>query len=76
MKQLNVGDKYKHFKGEEYAVVALARDSDTLEEIVVYKALYDSEKFGNNALWTRPKDDFLGTKIIDDVEVNRFDCLT
>lgn len=41
--------KYKHFKGGEYQVVAIARDSETTEEMVVYKALY-----GNGSLWVRP----------------------
>ena len=32
--------KYRHFKGNEYEVVAIARHSETMEEMVVYKALY------------------------------------
>ncbi len=44
---------YRHFKGKEYEVIAIARDSETLEEMVVYKALYDSSEFGKNAVWVR-----------------------
>ncbi|WP_294837228.1 DUF1653 domain-containing protein [uncultured Eubacterium sp.] len=41
--------KYRHFKGNEYEVIAIARHSETLEETVVYKALY-----GDGDIWVRP----------------------
>lgn len=41
--------KYRHFKGGEYALLAVARHSETLEEMVVYRALY-----GEGGLWVRP----------------------
>ncbi len=41
--------KYRHFKGNEYMVLGIAKNSETLEEMVVYKALY-----GDNELWVRP----------------------
>ena len=41
--------KYRHFKGKEYEVVGIARHSETLEELVVYRALY-----GEGGLWVRP----------------------
>lgn len=46
--------RYKHFKGKEYEVIAIARDSETLEEMVVYKALYVSSEFGKDAMFVRP----------------------
>lgn len=46
--------KYKHFKGKEYEVIGVAHHSETLEPVVVYRALYFSEEFGENALWVRP----------------------
>ena len=64
--------RYKHYKGKQYEVVGLARHSETLEELVVYKALYNSEEFGNNALWVRPKKMFLETVIVDGKKVPRF----
>lgn len=46
---IEVGKKYRHFKGKEYEVIAIGKNSETLEEMVVYKALY-----GNNDIWIRP----------------------
>ena len=46
---IEVGKKYRHFKGTEYEVIAIGKHSETLEEMVVYKALY-----GNNDIWIRP----------------------
>ena len=48
MEQLRTG-KYRHFKGMEYELVAIARHSETLEPMVVYKALY-----GEGGYWVRP----------------------
>ena len=41
--------KYRHFKGNEYEVLAVAKHSETLEEMVVYRALY-----GDGGIWVRP----------------------
>ncbi len=41
--------RYRHFKGKEYQVIGTARHSETLEEMVVYRALYDE-----GGLWVRP----------------------
>lgn len=46
--QIQLG-KYRHFKGKEYEVVGVAKHSETLEEMVVYRALY-----GEGGLWVRP----------------------
>ena len=50
--------RYRHFKGKEYEVIGIAHHSETLEEFVVYRALYKGE-FGENALWIRPASMFL-----------------
>lgn len=41
--------RYRHFKGKEYEVIGMARHSETLEPMVVYRALY-----GDGDLWVRP----------------------
>jgi hypothetical protein len=71
-KEVKLG-KYQHFKGKFYKVIGIAKNSENPnEEFVVYKALYDSEEFGNNSLWARPKQMFLETVNINGKEVPRF----
>jgi cyclomaltodextrinase / maltogenic alpha-amylase / neopullulanase len=41
--------RYRHFKGNEYEVIGVARDSESKQEFVVYRALY-----GERGLWIRP----------------------
>ena len=48
MEEIRLG-KYRHFKGNEYEVIAIAKHSETTEDMVVYKALY-----GEGGLWVRP----------------------
>jgi hypothetical protein len=64
--------KYKHYKGNEYEIIAFAIDSETLEEVVVYRGFYDSEEFGKNPIWVRPKKEFFEKIIIDGKEIDRF----
>lgn len=48
MEEIKSG-KYRHFKGNYYEVIGIAKNSETLEDTVVYKALY-----GDGGLWVRP----------------------
>lgn len=48
METIKLG-RYRHFKGKEYEVLGVAKHSETLEEMVVYRALYD-----NRDIWVRP----------------------
>lgn len=59
--------RYRHFKGREYEVVGVARHSETLEELVVYRQLY-----GDGGLWVRPAAMFVETVERDGRRVPRF----
>ena len=54
MEQIQLGRIYRHFKGDYYLVEALARNSETGEDCVVYRKLY-----GDGGLWVRPRSMFL-----------------
>ncbi|MBO5045799.1 MAG: DUF1653 domain-containing protein [Clostridia bacterium] len=54
MKEVLVGRKYRHFKGQEYLVEGIATHSETGEKLVVYRALY-----GEKELFVRPVELFL-----------------
>jgi hypothetical protein len=53
-KSITAGSLYEHYKGLCYKVLGVARHSETLEESVVYQALY-----GEGDIWVRPLDMFL-----------------
>ena len=59
--------KYKHYKGNEYEVIGVAKHSETLEDLVVYRALYSE-----NDLWVRPLEMFLETLEIEGKKIQRF----
>lgn len=58
---------YRHYKGRDYDVIGVARHSETLEPVVVYRPLY-----GEGAVWVRPNAMFVETVDVDGVEVPRF----
>ena len=68
MRTLKIGKKYRHFKGKEYLVMHIAKHSETLEELVVYQALY-----GEMGVWVRPLEMFLEQVEVDGQTVNRFE---
>lgn len=59
--------KYRHYKGKMYEVLGVAKHSETLEEFVVYWALY-----GKNELWARPLKMFLEKVEVEGKKVSRF----
>ena len=74
MAEIKLG-KYRHYKGKEYEVLGVGNHSETLEKLVIYRALYDSEEFGSKAIWARPYEIFMDTKNIDGREVKRFEYI-
>ena len=60
--------RYRHYKGNEYTVIGVARHSETEEQLVVYR-----QEYGEHGLWVRPKDMFLETVEVDDRMVPRFE---
>ncbi len=58
---------YRHYKGNLYKVLAFAKHSETLEEMVVYQALY-----GTNEIWVRPMSMWDEEVLYNDKRVKRF----
>ena len=63
--------RYQHYKGKYYELIDIVRHSETLEELVLYKALYETE-FGMDSLWVRPKQMFFERIQVAGIEVERF----
>jgi hypothetical protein len=62
--------RYRHYKGNEYTVLGVARHSETLEEHVVYR-----QEYGDYGLWVRPAAMFAETVVVDGKKVPRFAVL-
>ncbi len=67
--------KHRHYKGKEYEVIGIGRHSETLEELVIYRALYDSPEFGKNSLWVRPKEMFESGVEMNGKKMKRFEYM-
>ncbi|HLD72946.1 MAG TPA: DUF1653 domain-containing protein [Candidatus Nanoarchaeia archaeon] len=75
MTELKPG-RYRHSKsGKFYEVIGMARHSETLERLVVYRALYSSPEFGDKSIWVRPKAMFLEKVNLNGKEVPRFEFI-
>ncbi len=64
--------QYQHYKGKMYEVFGVAKHSETLEDMVIYQALYDSPEFGDQALWVRPLHEFIEKVRSGNKQVPRF----
>jgi hypothetical protein len=60
--------RYRHYKGGEYEVIGVARHSETLEPLVIYKPLYNA-----SGLWARPHAMFFGELEVGGVMRRRFE---
>ena len=65
-----IGREFRHFKGNLYRIEGFAKDSETLEAMVVYRALY-----GDGGLWVRPAKMFFETIERDGKLMKRFEPL-
>ena len=70
MDEIVIGGIYKHFKGNEYKILAVAKHSESLEDMVIYQALY-----GSGDIWVRPKDMFLEEIERDGKTFKRFEFI-
>ena len=59
--------RYRHYKGHEYTVLGVARHSETLEQLVVYR-----QEYCDHGLWVRPAAMFAETVNVDGKAVQRF----
>jgi hypothetical protein len=62
--------RYRHYRGKEYEVIGIARHSETMEEMVVYRALY-----GEHGLWVRPRGMFVEEVEVEGRKVPRFEFI-
>ena len=69
MEEIKIG-KYRHYKGNEYEVLYLAKHSETLEDMVVYRALY-----GEYGIWVRPASMWNEEVIKDGKTYKRFEYI-
>lgn len=60
--------RYRHYKGNSYEVVGVARHSETEEKMVVYRTLY-----GDGSLWVRPLSMFMEDVVVDGRTLPRFE---
>jgi hypothetical protein len=64
---------YKHFKGQLFLALFLAKHSETEEDMIVYIDLYDNT---NSQVWVRPLNDFMGYKEFEDgTKIKRFEFI-
>lgn len=63
---------YRHYKGKEYQLLFTAKHSETLEDLVVYKTLYENNM---SDLWVRPLEMFCENVEVDGKMVPRFEFI-
>jgi hypothetical protein len=64
MQEILVGRKYRHYKGNLYEIIALAKHSETLEDMIIYRAVADGKT------WARPYK--MWNEVVDDKGTLRF----
>ena len=64
MQKILVGKIYKHYKGNSYKIIAIAKHSESLEDMIIYQSVNDG------AVWARPKS--MWNEIVDEKGTLRF----
>ena len=70
MEEAVIGGMYRHYKGNNYTLLAVATHSETLEKMAVYQALY-----GERGIWVRPLAMFMETIEKDGQSLKRFELI-
>ena len=68
MQEISIGKTYRHYKGNVYKIIALAKHSETTEDMIVYQAVEHGD------IWVRPKSMWNEEVLVDGKRVLRF-CL-
>ncbi len=71
MNEFVINGIYEHYKGKKYQLIGIADHSETLEKMVIYKALYDEEK-----LWVRPASMWNEIVEVDGKRISRFSLIS
>ncbi len=64
MQEITIGKIYKHYKGNLYKIIAIAKHSETMEDMIVYQSI------NTNEIWVRPK--FMWNEYIESSKSLRF----
>lgn len=70
MSKINVNEVYRHFKGNTYKIIAIAKDCEDLKELVVYQNVDKGD------VWVRPLDNFTETVSRDGKSFKRFEKIS
>ena len=74
MEKIKLG-KYQHYKGGFYEILGVGKNTETMEDFVVYKSLYKTSKFPIGSIWIRPKEMFFEQVEMNGQKIPRFKFL-
>ena len=69
---VHIGQRYMHYKGKMYTILAIGKDSDTLEDVVIYQGEYEDPEFGLHPVWVRSLTEFVEILTVDGKIFPRF----
>lgn len=69
---VKIGGTYLHYKNKKYKLIGIAKHSETLEDMVIYEALYPNE---NGKYWVRPKNMFFENVSVGEYKGPRFQLI-